>query len=229
VFSLDELLVKFSKGLGMVKSEQEEKEREDPIEIAIVGDLTEHEAELTQQLLGVPRGGECTLFFDSPGGSPYCAMSLMSLILLRNLKATGVVTGECSSATLWVFASCCKRFVTPFSVLLFHPMKWQSEEHIGLSEAAEWARHFGHLETEMDSMLAELLQVDMQSISSWITPGRYVSGREFSEAGFANLIKFQELPSFSVSKDHSADNKLVAGKTGDNGNGAQTVAKRVKS
>ena len=62
----------------MAKSEQEELERDDPIEIAIVGDLTEHETEFTQQLLSVPQGGECTLFFDSPGGSPYCAMSLMS-------------------------------------------------------------------------------------------------------------------------------------------------------
>lgn len=213
----------------MAKSEQEELERDDPIEIAIVGDLTEHEAEFTQQLLSVPQGGECTIFFDSPGGSPYCAMSLMSLILLRNLRVTGFVTGECSSATLWVFAACYKRFVTPFSVLLFHPMKWQSEEHIGLSEAAEWARHFGYLETEMDSLLAKLLQVDMKRISNWINPGRYVSGREFAEAGFANMIKFQELPSFNVSKDHSSDNKLASENSDDNGNGAQTVVKRVKA
>ena len=69
-----------------------------PIEIALVGDLTESEAEMTDKLLSVPQGGECTLFVDSPGGSPYCAISLMTLIILRGIKATGIVTGECSSA-----------------------------------------------------------------------------------------------------------------------------------
>ena len=51
-------------------------------EIAIVGDLTEHESELTDRLLDVEPGGSCILYFDSPGGSPYCAMSLMTLIRL---------------------------------------------------------------------------------------------------------------------------------------------------
>ncbi len=69
-------------------------------------------------------------------------MSLMTLMLVRGVRATGIVTGECSSAALWPFAACVRRLVTPYSVLLFHPMKWQSEEHVGLAEAAEWARHF---------------------------------------------------------------------------------------
>ena len=108
-----------------------EDEAERVPEIAIVGDLTEHESELTERLLDVPPGGECTLYFDSPGGSPYCAMSLMTLIRLRGLRATGIVTGECSSAALWPFAACERRFVTAYSILLFHPMKWQSEENVG--------------------------------------------------------------------------------------------------
>ncbi len=124
-----------------------------PIDIALVGDLTDNEAELTDKLLSVPPGGHCTLWIDSPGGSPYCAMSLMSLMLLRGIQATGIVTGECSSAALWPFAACRRRLVTPYSVLLFHPMKWQSEEHVRLAEAAEWARHFGRLETDMDQLL----------------------------------------------------------------------------
>src|SRR5471030_226737 len=99
----------------------DEPAREGPLEIALVGDLTESEAELTDKLLSVPPGGECTLYIDSPGGSPYCAMSLMSLILLRKLKATAIVTGECSSAALLPFAACPRRLVSPFSVLLFHP------------------------------------------------------------------------------------------------------------
>ena len=174
------------------------REQEGPIEIALVGDLTDNEMELTDKLLSVEPGGQCTLFIDSPGGSPYCAISLMSLIVLRGLRVTGVVTGECSSAALWPFAACTRRLVTPFSVLLFHPMKWQSEEHVGLAEAAEWARHFGHLETEMDELLADLFGAGADQISEWIHPGRYVSGRELAGAGLAELIDLKGMKSADV-------------------------------
>ena len=168
-------------------------EEELPIEIAFVGDLTDNESELTDRLLSVPAGGECTLFFDSPGGSPYCAVSLTTLITLRGLNATGIVCGECSSAALWPLAACRRRIVTPYSVLLFHPMKWQSEEHVGLIEAKEWARHFGDLEWEMDGLLSKLLKVDERVLEEWIKPGRYVSGAEFAEAGMAEMVDINQI------------------------------------
>lgn len=170
-----------------------EMEPEGPIEIAFVGDLTENETDLSEKLLSVPAGGECTLYIDSPGGSPYCAMSLMSLIILRQLDCTGIVTGECSSATLWPLAACRRRLVLPHSVLLFHPMKWQSEEHVQITEAAEWARHFEKLETDMDTLLAELFGVSPEVIARWVRPGRYVSGSEIAEAGLAEMTAFQPL------------------------------------
>jgi ATP-dependent protease ClpP protease subunit len=166
----------------------DDEQRQGPIEIAFVGDLTDNEADLTEKLLSIEPGGECTLYFDSPGGSPYCAMSLVSLMLLRRIRATGIVTGECSSAALWPFAACRRRLVTPYSILLFHPMKWQSEEHVGLQEAAEWARHFGALEREMDHLLGELFSVADSEVAAWISAGRYVSGRELAAAGLADLI-----------------------------------------
>jgi ATP-dependent Clp protease, protease subunit len=171
----------------------EQTEDEGPVEIAIVGDLTDSESDLTDRLLGVEPGGECTIYFDSPGGSPYCAVSLMTLIKLRNIRATGIVTGECSSAALWPFAACVRRIVTPFSVMLFHPMRWQSEENVGLSEAAEWARHFGQLERDMDTLLAQLFNVPPSAMHDWINPGRYVSGRELAAAGMAELVEFEQL------------------------------------
>jgi ATP-dependent protease ClpP protease subunit len=162
-------------------------------EIALVGDLTENEAELTERLLDVEPGGECLIYFDSPGGSPYCAMSLMTLIRLRSLRATGIVTGECSSAALWPFAACDRRIVTPFSVMLFHPMRWQSEENVGLAEAAEWARHFGQLEKDMDALLADLFGTSRELMDQWINPGRYVGGPELAAAGLAELVTFDAL------------------------------------
>ena len=143
--------------------------------------------------MSVPPGGECILYFDSPGGSPYCAISLMALILLRGMKATGIVTGECSSAALWPFSACSRRFVTIYSVLLFHPMKWQSEEHVGIAEAAEWARHFGTLESDMDRLLAERFGMRPDDLAQWMTPGRYVSGREVVDAGLAEMIELGSL------------------------------------
>lgn len=173
-------------------------EHDGPIEIALVGDLTDNEAEITDKLLSIEPGGEATMFIDSPGGSPYCALSLMSLILLRGLRLTGIVTGECSSAALWPLAACKRRLVTPFSVLLFHPMKWQSEEHVGLAEAAEWARHFGQLEKDMDSLLADLFGVPSASMDKWINPGRYVSGRDLVDAGLAEMIDLKTFRLFEM-------------------------------
>ena len=89
---------------------------------------------------------------------------MTSLITLRGLRATGIVAGECSSAALWPFAACQRRLVTPLSVLLFHNMKWQSEENVGLLEAAEWARHFGQLEKDMDVLLARLFGIAPEKI-----------------------------------------------------------------
>jgi ATP-dependent Clp protease, protease subunit len=198
------------------------REDEDgPVEIAIVGDLTDSEAELTDRLLGVEPGGECTIYFDSPGGSPYCAVSLMTLIKLRNLKATGIVTGECSSATLWPFAACHRRIVTPFSVMLFHPMRWQSEENVGLAEASEWARHFAQLEQDMDSLLAHLFNVPTELMRKWILPGRYVSGRELADAGMAELIELDQLHSATFEGLHVQHQVATS-----NGNGTTAQVRR---
>jgi ATP-dependent Clp protease, protease subunit len=168
-------------------------EPEGLLEIPLVGDLTDNAADLCEKLLSVPPGGECIIYFDSLGGNPYTATALTSLILLRGLNATGVVAGECSSAALWPFAACRRRLVTPFSVMLFHPMKWQSEENVVIGEAAEWARHFTQLEKDMDRLLANLFGYPDEKIQAWVRIGRYVTGPELAEAGLAELIELGPL------------------------------------
>jgi ATP-dependent Clp protease, protease subunit len=170
-----------------------ERDHEGPLEIAVTGDLTDNQTDLCDKLLTVEPGGECILYFDSLGGSPYCGIAMTSLIMLRGLRATGVVAGECSSAALWPFAACQRRLVTPLSVLLFHNMKWQSEDNVGLLEAAEWARHFGKLEQDMDVMLAQLFGIAAEKIAEWTRAGRYVSGPELAEAGLAELVELKPL------------------------------------
>lgn len=163
-------------------------EDEGPLEIAICGDLIERESDLTDKILSIPPGGECILYFNSPGGGAYVAYSLATLLIIRGMKATGIVVGECSSAALWLFAACRRRLVTPHSTLLFHPMKWQSEEHVIIAEATEWARHFQHLERDMDELLARLFGVPLDKLKPWLHPGKYVTGAEIVEAGLATMI-----------------------------------------
>lgn len=164
---------------------------EGPVEIALVGELGDSETDIADKLLDVPIGGECTLFFDCPGGSVYSAVSLMTILKYREMRATAVVSGECSSAALWPFAACERRIVTPFSYFLFHPMRWQSEENVQLPEAAEWARHFGRLEDGMNQLLADFLHVPHETIRSWMYPGRYVSGAELVEKGVAEMYQLK--------------------------------------
>ncbi|MCI0357849.1 MAG: hypothetical protein L0211_05095 [Planctomycetaceae bacterium] len=73
-------------------------------------------------------------------------------------------------------------------------MKWESEEHVGIKEAAEWARHFGQLEHDMDGLLARLLGVELAVLADWLRPGRYVSGSEFAAAGLAEVVELQAVP-----------------------------------
>lgn len=157
-------------------------------ELAIHGDLTDKQSDLVARMLEVPRRSRGTIFFDSCGGSAYVGLALASLIRLRGLQADGVVAGECSSAALMPFAACHRRFVTRHSTLLFHPIRWQSEENVRLEEASEWARHFHQLEGELDELLAKMLGCPLDILTRWTRPGRFVGGQEMVDAGLAKMI-----------------------------------------
>ncbi|MEO2036889.1 MAG: ATP-dependent Clp protease proteolytic subunit [Planctomycetaceae bacterium] len=159
-----------------------------PWEVCIAGELAEKQTELIGRLTEVPPGSRGIVWFDSCGGSVYAGLAVATVIRIRNLKATAVVLGECSSAALMPFAACRQRFVTPLSTLLFHPMRWQSEEDVRLEEAAEWARHFRHLETRLDELLIQLFPITAGALQKWNIPGRFVDGPELAQAGLAELI-----------------------------------------
>ncbi len=157
-------------------------------EVGIFGDLTDKQAEMFGHLLDVPRNSRGTIFFDSGGGSTYVGLALASLIRLRGLNAIGVVTGECSSAAILPFAACQERYVTPHATLLFHPIRWQTDEDVRLEEAAEWARHFKVLEEDLDRLLSRLFDLPDSKLTKWTRPGRFVTGAEFAEAGLAKMV-----------------------------------------
>lgn len=165
-----------------------DKEPQQPWELVLAGDLSEKGGELMERLVEVPYGSPGLIFFDSGGGSAYAGLALAATIRLRGLQATGVVAGECSSAALIPFAACSRRVVTPHATLLFHPVRWQSDDEMQLEEAAEWARHFQILERSMDELLSRLFAIPVERITSWTRPGRFVTGPEFAAAGLAQMV-----------------------------------------
>lgn len=157
-------------------------------EVAITGDMGDRQSDLVSRLVDIPLRSKGVIYFDSAGGSVYAGLALATVIRTRELKATGVVVGECSSAALMPFAACHRRFVTPISTLLFHPMRWQSEEEVRLEEATEWARHFQQLEGDLDNLLVRLFPVSAELLQTWTRPGRFVTGQELADNNLAELI-----------------------------------------
>jgi ATP-dependent Clp protease protease subunit len=97
--------------------------------------------------------------------------------------------------------------VTAHSVLLFHQLKWESGEHVDISEAAEWARHFAYLEQDMDGVLARLLGVSTDKLAAWTKPGRYVTGRELAAAGLAELVELLPIEGLAPAAKPAAKRK----------------------
>jgi len=167
----------------------EKSQGSEPWELCIAGELNEHSGEMIDSLVQVPWGSRGIIWFDSGGGSAYAGLALASVIRLRGLRATGVVAGECSSATILPFAACCDRVVTPLSSLFFHPMRWQSDEDVRLEEAVEWTRHFREMEGDLDQLLSELFGIPLETINAWTRPGKFVRGADLIAAGVAREVK----------------------------------------
>ena len=140
------------------------------------------------ELVDLPKKSRGWIWFDSSGGSVYSGLALASLIRLRGLDATAVVAGECSSAAILPLAACRRRLVTRHATLLFHPVRWHSEEDVKREEAVEWARHFDAMERDIDDLLAKLLPLDRAELEKWTRPGKFVTGTELAAAGLAEVI-----------------------------------------
>jgi ATP-dependent protease ClpP protease subunit len=160
-----------------------------PVEIPIIGDVDDWEADTIKALLDLPLGGECVLYIDSAGGSVYGALAVLTLMRHRRLKGTAIVLGECSSAALLLFAACQHRLVTPYSTMLFHRMRWQSEKRVGSSEAFLWARHFESMEKDIDELQVRLFGKAAEQVQAWTDGGHYVTGTQMVAAGLAELLE----------------------------------------
>jgi ATP-dependent Clp protease protease subunit len=165
------------------------KSRSQPAEIAVVGEVDDWESEVVKALLEVPPGGECVFYIDSAGGSVFGALAVLTLLRQRKLGASAVVIGECSSAALLLFAACRQRYVTRYSTLLFHQMRWQSEKRVNAQEALHWAKHFEDMEKDIDELQVRLFGGAEQQVREWTAEGRYVTGPQMAAAGLAEMVE----------------------------------------
>jgi ATP-dependent protease ClpP protease subunit len=165
------------------------RSRKHAAEIAIIGDVDEWEADVVKTLLEVPPGGACTFYIDSAGGSVFGSLAVMTLMRHRRLEGTAIVLGECSSAAILLFAACKERYVTAYSTLLFHRMRWQSEKRIGSEEAYLWARHFEGMEKDIDNLQVRLFGTAEDQVRAWTRASEYVTGPQVVAAGLAKLLE----------------------------------------
>lgn len=171
------------------KKKRHKKDQDEPAEIAVIGDVDDWESDVIRDLLNAARGDEVIFYIDSVGGSVYGALAVLTLLKVRTMAATAVVLGECSSASLLLFAGCRKRLVTPHSTLLFHQMRWQSEKAVRAGEAVRWAQHFEGLEKDLDALQYRLFGKAEDMVRKWIESGTYVTGPEIVAAGLAEMVE----------------------------------------
>ena len=166
-----------------------EKKRRKPLELALIGEVDDWETDVIKELLDARPKRECVFYLDSMGGSVYGALAVTTLIRQRQLECTGIVLGECSSASILIFAACQKRLVTRYSTMLFHRMRWQSDKRVEAQEAARWAKHFEGMERDIDDLQARLFGSGEKQVREWTDKGIYVTGSQVAEAGLAELFE----------------------------------------
>jgi ATP-dependent Clp protease, protease subunit len=174
---------------GTVLSMSKSKPRDKPGEIAVIGEVDDWEEEVVKALLEIPPGGDCVFYIDSAGGSVFGALAVLTLLRHRRINGSAVVLGECSSAALLLFAACRQRLVTPYSTLLFHRMRWQSEKRVSSGEARYWATHFEDMERDIDELQARLFGTAQEQVRAWTANSQYVTGPEMVAAGLAKMLE----------------------------------------
>ncbi|HZZ80059.1 MAG TPA: ATP-dependent Clp protease proteolytic subunit [Gemmataceae bacterium] len=166
-----------------------EKKRKKPLEIALIGEVDDWENDVVKELLEAKPRRECEFYIDSMGGSVYGALAITTLMRRRELQCTGIVLGECSSASLLIFAACQRRLVTRYSTLLFHRMRWQSDKRVEAHQATLWSKHFESIEKDVDELQVRLFGSREEKVRAWTEKGEYVTGLQIAEAGLAELFE----------------------------------------
>ena len=170
-----------------------QRNRREPVpEIGIIGPVDDCEKEVMTALLELPPGSECIFYINSSGGSAFASMGIATTVLYREITATGIVVGECSSSAMLILAACRRRLSAPYATFFFHPMKWESGEGVDAREAASWGRYFERLEDEFDQLQKRLFGNGSDELSVFIKECRFMTGREMAEKGLVELLELAQ-------------------------------------
>ncbi len=157
-------------------------------QFTVLDEVEKCEKELIEELMRLPDGSHARLIINSCGGSVYAGLGISTLIKYKRLKCEGVVLADCSSSALMIFAACETRIVAPHTSVLFHPMKWSSEDSARLSGAEAWAKEFKRVSRTMEDWLAEYLPLKKSTLRRWIKDEKYVTADELVKYGIARKM-----------------------------------------
>jgi ATP-dependent Clp protease, protease subunit len=163
----------------------------EPKTFTILDEVEKCEKDLVEGLLALPSRRPCRIIINSGGGSVYASLAIATVMKMRQIQAEGIVLADCSSSALVVLSTCATRKIAPHASLLFHPMRWSSEDQARLSGAKSWAAEFDRIQRVYEDWLVTHLQLPRRTIRMWIREERYVLASELINLGVAEPLSLE--------------------------------------
>jgi len=157
------------------------------MEIVVAGDLTDKHNELLERLVEVPRAA-AGRSGSIRAGERLCRHFSRGTHPSAGLANPGVVLGNVPQRPCSPSPRVPNGSSRPSHTFSFIGPLVERRERAD-REAAEWTRHFGVLEDEMDRLLARLLDFPLETI----LPGRARAGSSGTELVAAGLAKMVDL------------------------------------
>jgi len=162
----------------------------EPKTITILDEVEKCEKEVVEALLSVPDKRPVRFLINSSGGSVYASMAICTVLKMKQLQAEAIVLADCSSSALMIFATCQTRRIAPHASLLFHPMRWSSDEQSRLPGAKSWAAEFTRVASVYEDWLVSHLGLQRRLLKTWMREERYVLAHELVELGVASFLEY---------------------------------------
>lgn len=162
----------------------------EPKTITLLDEVEKCEKEIVESLLGVPDKKSVRFLINSGGGSVYASLAIATVLKMKQLQSEAVVLADCSSSALMIFATCQTRRIAPHASMLFHPMRWSSDDQARLPGAKSWAAEFTRVAGVYEDWLVTHLGLPRRLLKTWIREERYVLAHELVELGVASFLEY---------------------------------------
>jgi ATP-dependent protease ClpP protease subunit len=162
----------------------------EPKTVTLLDEIEKCEKEVVDSLTALPDKKTVRFLINSGGGSVYASLAIATVMKLKQLHGEAIVLADCSSSALLIFATCQTRKIAPHASLLFHRLRWSSEDQARLSGAKSWAAEFTRVAGVYEDWLVSHLGLPRRTIKTWIREERYVLADELIELGVAEPLEF---------------------------------------